>query len=354
MLYVTTLDSAATYTAQTALEQEFAPDGGLFCPMTLPKYGKAELEDLLRRPFWDCAARILNGFFPLRLTGEDLVSEELPVPEFAFIRHKIAVAELWNSKSGSFSGCMEALCGILGVKAVGTGGWPGIAMGIAVLFGLYGSLCRAGWLKPGERVNVAMASGEFRMPMAAWYAGQMGLPLKTAVCVCNENGRPWELLHRGETRLDSKTQKTALPLLDVGLPQNLERLVSHRLGPQTALQFAEARERGGLFSLNQVQQETLREGFAVSVVGAARGKGLIPSIYQNSDYLLSPYTALVYSGLMDYRALGGEGTPVLLLAEESPLRWGADVLGALKLPVENLVSQIGQLESRAAARRKGD
>lgn len=351
MLYVTTLNSALSYTAQETLEQTEAPDGGLFCPLKLPEYGKQELTDLVLQPFPDCVAQVLNRFFPLHLRGKDLISEELP--GFVCIRHKIIVAELWSRKTGSFAGYVEALCAKLGTKTNEVGSWPQIAVRMAMLFGLYGELCRGGWLQPGECVNVALASGEFQMPAAVSHARQMGLPLGTAVCVCNENGRLWELLHRGETRLDTRAQTTALPLLDVGLPRNLERLISLRLGHQAAAQFAEIRNRRGIFTLNEVQLETLREGFSVSVVGSDRGRGLVPRIYQNAHYLLSPYTALVYSGLMDFRAMGGEGMPTLLLAEESPLRWGEDVLQALKIPVENLVSQIGQLESQAAVRRKG-
>ena len=63
---------------------------------------------------------------------------------------------------------------------------------------------------------------------------------------------------------------------------------------------------------------------------------------------------MVYSGLMDYRALAGEGTPALLVAEESPLRWGEEVLTALDMPVENIVGQIDSLQRQAALRRRGD
>ena len=56
---------------------------------------------------------------------------------------------------------------------------------------------------------------------------------------------------------------------------------------------------------------------------------------------------------MDYRALAGEGTPALLLAEESPLRWGEEVLASLGKPVENIVGQIDGLQRQAALHREG-
>ena len=176
------------------------------------------------------------------------------------------------------------------------------------------------------------------MPMAAWYARRMGLPVGDVICACNDNGSPWELLHRGELRLSGDCLPTRLPLLDVGLPCNLERLICQALGSAVAAHYCQARSRRGTFTLNPEQHANLRAGFFVGVVGAD----------------LSPYSALVYSGLMDYRALAGEGTPALLVAEESPLRWGEEVLTALDMPVENIVGQIDSLQRQAALRRRGD
>lgn len=352
MLYITTRLNTATYTAQATLERATGSDGGLFCPMALPEYRGETLYALLRRDFWDCTAEVLNQFFPARLTGADF--QDLDSPATVFIRHKIAVAELWDRRSGSFGGLQNALCTKLGSPLRSKGNWPYVAVNVALLFGIYGAVCRAGWIRMGEPVHLALACGEFTMPLAAWYARCMGLPLRTAVPVCNENGVTWELLHRGEARLDGAVTKTALPLLDVGLPCNLERLVAQSLGPNVAEDYLAAKACGKSFSLNPEQQATVRDGYSVSVVGTARAGALIPRIYKTSDYLLSPYTALVYGGLMDFRSLEGEGTPAILLAEESPLKWGEDVLKALGLPLENLTARIDQLQAQAAARRKVD
>lgn len=353
MLYVTTLDRSATFTAQATLEKAAGPDGGLFAPLSLPRYTGKSLRTLLEQPFWDCAAAILNQFFPLRLSGKALQGGELVAPETVLIRHKIAVAELWDHKSGSFRGLQALLLDRMGCRGRTRDMWPLVAMDVALLFGLYGALSKSGWIALGEPVNLAVASGEFTTPMAAWYAKKMGLPLGTVICVCNENGTPWELLHRGELRAEGSSVATGLPLLDVGLPCNLERLIFEVLGPQSVAAYCIALRRKGVFSLDPEQQAALREGFAVSVVGEARAKSLIPHLYHTVDYMMSPYTALIYNGLMDFRSLEGEGTPALLLAEESPLIWGGDVLAALGIPVENIVAQIAALQEQAKARRKG-
>lgn len=352
MLYVTTLNRIETYTAQATLEQATGPEGGLFLPMTLPNL-ESRLAELLDLPFWDCVAELLNQFFPLRLRGEQLAGG-LETPEPVFIRHKIAVAELWDRQTGSVQGLRDRLRRSMGAGVEAPESWPDVAVDMGLLFALYGAICRAGWLRPGDRVNLAAAAGPFTMPVAAWYARRMGLPIGEIICVCNDNGMPWELLHRGEARLDGSCRATGLPLLDIGLPCNLERLVAESLGVSSAAAYRQAAREGALFSLNAGQQATLRQGISVSVVGEKRAQPMVPRIYHTSQYLLSPYSALVYCGLGDYRSLEGEGTPALLLAEESPLRWGAETLTALGLPVENLALQITGLQRQAARNRKGD
>ena len=109
MLYVTTLDRTVTYTAQATLERATGPDGGLFIPLTLPQYDAAALAALLALPFWDCVAGVLNQFFPLRLQGGELQGPDGILPEPVFIRRKIAVAELWDRKTGSFQGLRACL-----------------------------------------------------------------------------------------------------------------------------------------------------------------------------------------------------------------------------------------------------
>ncbi len=108
MLYVTTLDRTVTYTAQATLERATGPEGGLFVPMTLPQYDRKGLAAVLALPFWDCVASILNQFSPC--ASRVAVSRNGGgAAEPVYIRYKIAVAELWDRKTGSFQGLRSDL-----------------------------------------------------------------------------------------------------------------------------------------------------------------------------------------------------------------------------------------------------
>lgn len=351
MLYVSTRDPLTTYTAQYTMSHLTPDCGGLFVPMRLPEYDKETLRQLVGLPFWDCVCKIINQFLPVRLCSEDFRGAAFPIPGLHAIRHKVAVVELWDKQSGCFSGLRNRILSAINCVSNGAEFWPELAIDVALIFGIYGLLCRDEQYAVDESMNLAVSAREFLLPVAAVYARRMGLPVGVCVCVCNENSIPWDLLHRGEVKLDDTT--TTLSNRVVSAPVNMERLIYERLGAQATKEYVSKLARRAVFTLEPEDHLRLRQGLSVSVVGAHRAMAMIPRIYHNSAYLLSPHSAMIYSGLMDHRAAGGEGTATVLLAEESPLRWGEYVLKAMKIPVESVTGQISALESKAAEIRKG-
>ncbi len=326
MLYVTTASETGSYTAQSTLQQAVAEDGGLFIPMVLPRYADRELEELVKLPYWDRVSRVLSRFFPVSLDGWFL-GRILPEPQLQEAGHKSCIASLWEPVSGSYEEVVQVLCKQMGCQLTQPWAWPRVAVGTAVVFGLYGALCQKEWLHPGQNLSLAMGAGEFTLPLACWYAGKMGLPLGSMVCVCNENSKLWDLFHRGEVRLDDTLIHTQLPLFDVAIPENLRRLMVHTLGRETLQQYDLAKSRRRSFFLSEEETARLRQGFYISVAGASRAQTLAAGLYETERCLLSPYTALVYGGLMDYRSLGGESAPTLILGEQSPGAYNGSGVG---------------------------
>lgn len=352
MLYVTTRDAETVYTAQTTMDSVTAPDGGLFVPMQLPFFDARTICRFVQMPFWDCVCEILNQFFPLSLRGSILSDTCGPVMELHQIKYKITVAELWNQRIGCCGEIVENLLLHMGCKARQPEAWPVVAIHTAVLFGLYGVLCRNGSLTPGEKMPLAVACGELELVNAVGYASQMGLPAGNVVCVCGENSMLWELLHKGETRLEWG-RAAGEGATQGAIPQNLERLIACRLGTSAVETYQGILRRRGVYALRAGERTALKAGISVSVVSLSRTETTIRQVYKNARYLLSPHTAAIYSGLMDFRALEAEGSPVVLLAEESPMRWGKAVLRALKLPVRSVTEQIEALQ-RETSERQGE
>lgn len=342
MLYVTTRSNRDAYTAQRALCENRAPDGGLYLPFRMPRFTPEDIGALSEKPFSARVADILNLLFNTRLSGYDVefCVGRYPV-RLAPMSHRILMGESWHNPEGTFSHMTRSLAGR--IRADGTpqaGDWTQIGIRIAVLFGIFGDLIREGIAGNGQSVDISVVSGDFSAPMSAWYARAWGLPIGNIVCCCNENNRVWELLHQGQLRTDGVSVTTATPEADVTLPVGLERLICACGGYPEALRYVDACRQGGVYCPNDGLLAEMRQGIGVSVVSGKRMESTIPSVYATNSYLLSPYSALAYAGLLDYRARTGESRWGLILAEKSPACDGRTVAGALGISLAELQSRL--------------
>ena len=155
--------------------------------------------------------------------------------------------------------------------------------------------------------------------MAAWYARQMGLPIDTIVCACNENSAPWDFIHRGEMNTGATLYHTLTPELDISNPEELERLIFCTFGLEQAVKYVEVSSRKGVYQIRPDMVKTINQGMFVSVVGKERIETVINSVYRSNQCILDPVTAVAYGGLQDYRAKTGESNPTVLLWDNNPI-----------------------------------
>ena len=322
MLYVTTRLDRDAYTAHRALTESRAPDGGFFTPMQLPVFSHKEIAQLGEKPFSRNVAEIVNLFF-----GSELDSWAI---EFAIGRYPVktvsvsgrtTIAETWHNPTWRFErlakGVEKAIRQSDDISQTPTD-WLMIASRIAVLFGLFGELIHDGAVSRDEPMDLVVPCGNFAPVMAAWYAKQWGLPISTILVCCNENAAAWNLLHKGELRTDATLFNTDTPACDHVVPQDLERLIHAALGIREKERFLDCCTNKENYYLEKPQFDKLRAGISVSVVSGRRMESTIKTLYLTDGYISDPYTALCYSGLIDYRSRTGERRNALILSEESP------------------------------------
>ena len=339
MLYETTRSKVATYTAQRALKEERSPDGGFYVPAKLPVYSRDELETLLKEPAGEIVARVLNGFFKGKLTRMDV---EFTVGKKFFglarISHRIVIGELWRNADGSFEELCRRLAERLSAEfgTARAGSWMRIACRIALVFAMYGELRRQGVISQDEVLDGAVLTGDFEGPYALWTARRMGLPIGQVICCCNENGGFWELINRGQMKLNAKVYPTVTPRCDSAVPAGLELLIKEKLEWDDVEEFLALREKGGTYYLSAEEHRHFKEGFAAAVISDKRIRMAIPNLYNTNGYILCPYSALVYTGLMDYRSHPGPRRAALMLTENDPRECADTVIHALAISDQEL------------------
>ena len=319
MLYVTTRTNGETYTAARALSEDRSPDGGFYVPMRLPRFDQFEIQALGMNSFSQNVAQVINLFFGTKLDSwaVEFAIGRYPVKTVSVSGREV-VAETWHNPAWKFErlarGIEKAVLHSDRISPVASD-WLMIAARIAVLFGVFGDLIRQ---KTELPVDVAVPTSDFSGSMAAWYAREMGLPIANILCCCNDNNGAWRLLHKGEIRTEGMPIPTVTPNCDRVVPRDLERLICGTLGAKAAAGFADACGKGNTYYLEPEQQLILRKGMYAPVTGIRRLESAVSNLYQNYRYLPDPYTALCYSGILDYRSATGEGRKALIISEESP------------------------------------
>ena len=343
MLYITTRNDKDFHTSYRALNGERDAYGGLYLPYQLTRLTPNEIQSFKCKTFSQCVADILNIFFSARLDAWDVACCMGTHPlKLVPMSHKITIAEVWNNPEWSLDRFVRNLNGrILGTTDNGCPrNWTEIAVRIAVLFGIFAKLSRIGVAGENKPFDISVISGDFATPMAAWYARSMGLPIGNIIFSCNENSAAWELLHHGEAHTDPAISVTKTPLCDVGMPVNMEHLIHATLGYDGVAKFVEACSVRGLYAISEEERTKISGGMFGAVIGENRVKSIIRNVYATSAYVLSPYSALAYGGLQDYRATKAEAGQTLILTEHGPLNTPEFVADAIGITQEELKNRI--------------
>ena len=338
MLYATTRSDHNTFTAQRALKEPCAPDGGLYVPMRLKTLSSQELEVLLDQSAPGILAALMNHFFSTKLSYKDV--EFLLGRNIARLQpmnHRITVVELWRNADGDFARIERLLAKHLAVDKRDTpvGEWLKVVCRIGVLFCVYSRMLRDGTLSREEKVDVAVLTGDFTGPMAAWIARKMGLPIGNIVCCSNENGTIWELFQQRQMRCGAPVVKTAAPKCDIVCPAGLERLIRMELGVKEAGIFSEARRTGKDYFVSRELRDPF-QGMAASVISNQRIMRVIANVHATNGYIFCPYSAMLYAGLMDFRSNTGSNAQALIISESSPVQCEDTVARALGISVPQL------------------
>lgn len=323
MLYISSRNKIDSFTSYRTLCDDNAPDGGLFLPYQLPHIDVETLQKMCTCSFGENMAQILSLFFSAKLTAWDVECciGRMPV-RITQMNHRIQSAECFHNPQNSYNYLVDSLYRYLSQgKPSKATAWAKIAIRIAVLFGLYTLMPE----EVRENFDIALTAGDFSGPMAAWYAREMGLPIRKIICCCNENGAAWDLIQRGEFNTGTPLVDTGMQELDHPTPVQIERLVYHTLGFDKTQEYNDVCNKKGVFHLEEDAFAQLSSGLAAAVVGRDRILSTVRSVYRSNGYFISPVTAIAYGGLQDFRAKSGESRHTLILADHAPVLYAEQV-----------------------------
>jgi len=185
-------------------------------------------------------------------------------------------------------------------------------------------------IKNGEKINIAVPTGNFGDILAAYYAKEMGLPVNKLICASNENKVLADFFETGVYDKRRELIMTISPSMDILVSSNLERLlwVISEKESQKVKELMNSLKEKGYYRIDSEMKKRLKDfygGFAPQ----EKSRRCIKEIFAESKYLIDPHTAVAYAVYKRYIKETGDKTKTVIVATASPFKFTKSVMGAI-------------------------
>ena len=227
--------------------------------------------------------------------------------------------------------------------------WGRLLPQIVYYFAAYLNLVNKQAISYGIPVDFVVPTGNFGNILAAWYAGQMGLPVGKLVCASNKNQVLADFFATGVYDRRRDFYQTNSPSMDILISSNLERFLFAMTGNDgnKVAEWMEALKQDGIFKVDDATKANI-DGF---IVGGAADEAetleMIGQCYKESKYVLDTHTAVALKVAREYRVASGSDNIAVIDSTAHPCKFVSSVLSAFE-GVEKKESELEMLEQLVA------
>ena len=194
----------------------------------------------------------------------------------------------------------------------------------------YAKMVQMGEIQSGEKINVAVPTGNFGNILAAFYAKNMGLPIGKLLCASNENKVLYDFFSTGTYDRNRAFVLTSSPSMDILISSNLERLIYRIAGnnPGKNQSLMRQLQEDGKYTITEEMWEQLSD-FYGNYASEGETASLIREFYQTSGYIMDTHTAVAASVYKKYREETGDRTKTVIASTASPYKFTRSVMAAI-------------------------
>lgn len=206
--------------------------------------------------------------------------------------------------------------------------WGRLLPQIVYYFSAYVEMFKNNEIEFGEKVNVAVPTGNFGNILAAYYAYKMGLPIKRLLCASNKNNILTDFIKTGVYDKNRPFYTTASPSMDILISSNLERLLFELYDhdDEKVKNLMTELKNNGKYKIEDEILEKLDEVFSAEFASEEEMNQAISETYKNDGYLIDTHTAVAVNCLSKSN-LFGEKT--IIASTASAFKFPKSVLSAL-------------------------
>ncbi len=186
-------------------------------------------------------------------------------------------------------------------------------------------------IKEGEEINVVVPTGNFGNILAAYYAREMGLPIKKLICASNENNVLTDFINTGVYDKNRNFKTTTSPSMDILISSNLERFLFHITGENESLvsEWMTSLKEDGKYDVGSDIRAKIQEIFYGGFCDDVDTAIAIKDVADSFGYVMDTHTAVAKKVYDNYTLKTGDKTKAVIVSTASPFKFNDSVLSAI-------------------------
>ena len=194
----------------------------------------------------------------------------------------------------------------------------------------YAQLLKEGRIADGEAINVVVPTGNFGNILAAFYAKNMGLPIKKLICASNDNKVLYDFFETGVYDRNREFVLTTSPSMDILISSNLERLIYRIAGNDAEKNAAlmAALSGQGKYEITAEMKEKLAD-FYGNYATEKETAATIKELYEETGYVMATHTAVAATVYNKYKAQTKDEAKTVIASTASPFKFTRSVMEAI-------------------------
>ena len=210
--------------------------------------------------------------------------------------------------------------------------WGRLAPQIAYYVYSYVELLRQEKIGKGEEINIVVPTGNFGNILAAWFAKQMGIPVRKLICASNRNKVLCDIFSTGTYDRNREFFKTTSPSMDILISSNLERLLYEVAGGNSAqvIEWMTGLNTEGKYSVDKDTLKSLQHSFVGGFADETGVAKTILDVYDRTDHVIDTHTAVGFNIYGRYHTRSNDETKTVFVSTASPFKFAPAVMDSIR------------------------
>lgn len=215
--------------------------------------------------------------------------------------------------------------------------WGRLAPQTVYYFSAYCDMVNNNEIAMGDKINIAVPTGNFGNILAAYYAKKMGLPVNKLICASNRNNVLSDFIEKGIYDKNRSFYTTVSPSMDILISSNLERLLFDLLegDDKELVNLMTSLKEEGKYQISKEIYEKLSHNFYGGFCDDKSTKETIKETFESFGYVIDTHTAVAVKVYNDYISKTGDKTKTVIASTASPFKFCEAVLEGLTGEKEN-------------------